>query len=97
VKRRKPPRTCGLPSRPVIAYLLGDLAEEALFKAAATGDVKAVAGQTMAAHFHAGQRRLLEGDAAGAREHFQKCAATKLFQYAEVAWAQDELRALDKK
>ncbi|HKS17339.1 MAG TPA: hypothetical protein VJU16_08505, partial [Planctomycetota bacterium] len=80
---------------PVAAFHLGHADEAALFKAAEKGEPKAAAGQRMAAHYHAGFRRLVAGDAAGAKDQFEKCVATKLYQHMEVAWAQDELRALE--
>jgi lipoprotein NlpI len=80
---------------PAAAFLLGELDEAGLFKAAEKGEPKIAAGQRMAAHYHAGFRRLVAGDVAGAKEQFRKCVATRLFQHMELAWAQDELRALE--
>jgi tetratricopeptide (TPR) repeat protein len=77
------------------SFHLRDLTEPQLFAEASRGE-KAVS-RTMAAHFHAGVRRLRDGDAEGARTHFTKCIESKLYHFAEFTMAEDELRALDKK
>ena len=79
----------------IAAYHLREISEPDLFKAAQKGEPQVQARQKMAAHFHAGFRRAVAGDTAGAREHYLKCVETKLFQFTELAWAQDELRFFD--
>jgi hypothetical protein len=48
------------------------------------------------AHFVIGLSRLCAGDRAGARLHFQKCAATRVFIYWDYVWARAFLERLHK-
>ena len=48
------------------------------------------------AHFVIGLRHLCAGDRAGARDHFQQCADTRVFIYWDYMWARAFLARLDQ-
>jgi hypothetical protein len=47
----------------VAAFLLGEILEDALYKAAESGEPDKLAARRMGAYFHAGSRRMIEGRA----------------------------------
>ncbi|HYE98685.1 MAG TPA: tetratricopeptide repeat protein, partial [Planctomycetota bacterium] len=75
--------------------LTGDLTEEALLKAAATGDPKTVREQTCEACFYAGMRRLLvDADREGARALLERAVASDVREFVEHTGARAELRRM---
>jgi len=68
--------------RAALRYLGGLMHEHGLLEAA--GDSARDRG---VAHYFIGIRRLAAGDRAGAREHFEKSAATTVFNWGEVGWS----------
>jgi hypothetical protein len=72
-------------------YLCGRIGEDELLKAAGSNRPK-----RCEAHFVIGLRHLSAGDRAGARVHFQKCAATRMFIYWDYMWARALLKRLEE-
>jgi lipoprotein NlpI len=67
------------------------------FQAAAASKIaKTDSNQHCEAWFYIGMKHLLAGDKADARESFNKCIATGQSTFVEYAFAQAELKALDK-
>jgi lipoprotein NlpI len=83
-------------------FVSGKLSEAALLAAATKGDppgspanAATLREQQCAAEYYIGMMRLLGGDAAGAREHWQKCVADGCLDLNEVALARAELALTD--
>ena len=65
--------------RDTLRYLGGLISEEVLLKVAGNS-----ARDRGVAHYYIGIRRLADGDRAGAREHFEKSAASPVFHWGPV-------------
>jgi len=75
-------------------FLVGDLTEADLLKAAHAADPEVTRGQECEAYFYSGWVRLMSGDASGARDAFTKSVATDKKTFWEWTSAAAELRAL---
>jgi tetratricopeptide (TPR) repeat protein len=76
--------------RRYLDYFCGALTGEELLQAAGPCRPK-----RCEAHFAIGLHRLAEGDREGAKEHFRKCAATRIFIYWDYMWARAFLERLE--
>jgi tetratricopeptide (TPR) repeat protein len=74
-----------------LKYLGGRLEASALLEAAGSCRPK-----QSAAHLAIGLRCLAEGDRAGARDHFQKCADARVFNSWEYPWVRAFLKRLEE-
>jgi len=74
-------------------YLVGELPEADLIKTAENSPSRK-AQALCEVHFIIGERKLLAGDSAGARDHFRRCTAAGLF---ESDVAPQRLKTLDQK
>lgn len=81
-------------SRQIGAFLVGQLAEEALFQVAQDTDPQKMKEQQTEAYYYAGMKRLFSGDKAMAREYLQKVLDSDLKDFTEVASAEVEMKAL---
>jgi lipoprotein NlpI len=79
--------------RNVSAFLLGAMSEADFLGASRRGYDS---GRQCEAWFYAGMKRCLSGDAATARDYFQKCLATGRKDYEEYNLAAAELRLLER-
>jgi lipoprotein NlpI len=75
--------------RTIAAFLLGHMSEAEFLDVGRRGHDS---GRQCEAWFYAGMKRLLSGDAATARDDFQKCLATGRKDYDEYNFAAAELR-----
>lgn len=78
-------------------FLLGEIDEPALFKAAGSARLVAAENPRAAAHYAIGVLHLTRGDKAGAAESFRACTALKVYHRPEFALANAELSLLDAK
>jgi hypothetical protein len=72
-------------------YTCGLISEDKLLRAA-----RPSRPNQCEAHFAIGLRRLAEGDRQGAREHFRRCAETRVFIYWDYTWARAFLARMEK-
>jgi lipoprotein NlpI len=75
------------------AFLLGRMGEAEFLGAAGRGNDS---GRQCEAWFYAGMKRLLSGDAATARDYFQRCLATDRKDFDEYNFAAAELALLER-
>lgn len=76
------------------SFLTGDLPETTLLSEAAKGDAKTVREHQCEAAYYAGMARLLQGNAAAAKDCFNRCLSTKEVAFLEYTMAQAELARL---
>ena len=75
-------------------YLLGHLDEESLLKAATSPDAMTDAGQRCESFYCIGEKKLVNGDEAGAEAAFRNCLATGQKKAVAYAGAKSELATL---
>jgi tetratricopeptide (TPR) repeat protein len=80
----------------VARFLVGQLTEPELFKAAECSNQQTEAKQNCEAYFYAGAKRLLTGDKTTAAAYFEKCLATGLSDSSEYQSAAAELKYLKR-
>jgi len=78
----------------IASFLMGDLPEPDLFKAADNADKKKNDRRLCEAWFYAGSKRLIEGDQSTAVDDFTKCLATNEKKFQEYQGAAAELKSL---
>lgn len=76
------------------AFLLGQMKEEDLFKAALTPGEEEVSEQTCEAWYYSGMKLLLAGEKEEAIAHFQKCVAQQKIFFLEYLLSEGKLRNL---
>jgi tetratricopeptide (TPR) repeat protein len=81
----------------IAAFLRGDLAEEEFLKLKDGGEGHEAKDQACQGWFYAGSVRLAAGDAAKAREYFEKCVALEAKGFDEWELAKVELARLKEK
>lgn len=90
LEHRKPQSTNDWPLQ-IGRFLTGQLSEDDFIKAADSPNSQTVNEQHCEAYFFIGSKRLVENDAAGAADFFEKCQATNLPNYEEYQSAAAEL------
>jgi hypothetical protein len=76
--------------RHLLAYARGQLKEESLLQLATSK------WRQCEAHFFIAMRRLGEGNRASARDHFEKCVATRVLLYNDYQWSRAFLARMEK-
>jgi tetratricopeptide (TPR) repeat protein len=75
--------------------LLGDISEVGLLEKVGEGESRTERARRCKALYYIGVRRLLSGDQAGARNFFEQCIKTDMFEQFEHQFAKHELKKLE--